>query len=101
MDINTLSITDGPRLVRRGPKTGSTLYSAYRPLRFSELYGPAKLAGEGLKRSILSNNRQLAHPAISFTGFSGTGKTASEKRGLVQKEICPAGAIFNSNGYCR
>ena len=28
-------------------------------------------------------------------------KTAPKKRGPGQKQICPAGAIFDSNGYCQ
>lgn len=75
MNINNLTLTDGPKLVRRGPQNGSTLYSAYRPLRFGELYGSARQVGDGLKRALKMNKGKLPYPAIAFTGFSGTGKT--------------------------
>mgnify|MGYP003150156170 CR=1 FL=1 len=75
MNLQNLKITENSRLVRRGAKSGVTLYSAYRPLRFSELYGSAAIAGEGIKRSIISNDGNLPQAAIAFTGFSGTGKT--------------------------
>jgi DNA polymerase III gamma/tau subunit len=75
MDISNMKITDGPKLVRRGPTEGASLYSAYRPLRFSELYGSAKIAGDGIKREITINNGKLSHPGLAFTGDSGTGKT--------------------------
>jgi|TARA_B100002003_G_C14156461_1_gene556869 DNA polymerase III gamma/tau subunit len=66
----------GPaRLVRRGPIQGASLYAAYRPLRFKELYGSAAIVGEGLKRELIKNDRKLSTPAIAFTGGSGTGKT--------------------------
>ena len=66
----------GPaRLVRRGPKEGVSLYSAYRPLRFRELYGSAFIVGEGLQRELLANNSKLSSPAIAFTDGTGTGKT--------------------------
>ena len=75
MNLQNLKITEKSRLVRRGSKEGVSLYSAYRPLRFSELYGSAAIAGEGIKRSIIANKGKLPQAAIAFTGFSGTGKT--------------------------
>ena len=75
MNLQNLKITEKSRLTRRGAKDGVTLYSAYRPLRFSELYGSAAIAGEGIKRSIIANKGKLPQAAIAFTGFSGTGKT--------------------------
>jgi DNA polymerase III gamma/tau subunit len=67
--------TENARLVRRGEREGASLYSIYRPLRFSELYGSAKIAGEGIKRALVLNNGKLSQPALAFTGPSGTGKT--------------------------
>jgi len=75
MDISDMKRTSEARLVRRGPSEGASLYSAYRPLRFSELYGSAKVAGDGLKRELAVNNGKLSHPGLAFTGDSGTGKT--------------------------
>lgn len=75
MDITDLKVTEPFRLTRRGEDTGTNLYSAYRPLRFSELYGPAKKVADGLKKQLILNDRKLAHAAMSFTGPSGTGKT--------------------------
>jgi len=75
MNINKMNVSEKERLVRRGPLDGSSLYSAYRPLRFSELYGSTKVAGDGIKKAILANNGKLPNPAIAFTGPSGTGKT--------------------------
>ena len=63
------------KLIRRGPTDGSNLYSSYRPLRFSELYGSAKIATDGLRKQIALNAGKLSQPAIAFTGESGTGKT--------------------------
>lgn len=75
MDIKSMKVSDTERLVRRGPVDGSSLYSAYRPLRFSELYGSTKVAGDGFKKALLANNGKLPNPAVAFTGPSGTGKT--------------------------
>ena len=75
MDLNTLNVTQPFRLVRRGDSTGTNLYTAYRPLRFGELYGPAKKTADGLKKQLLMNDNKLAHAALAFTGPSGTGKT--------------------------
>lgn len=75
MNLNNFKVTENPRLVRRGAETGLTLYSAYRPLRFKELYGSAAIAGQGIKQSIINNDGKLPQAAIAFTGFSGTGKT--------------------------
>jgi DNA polymerase III gamma/tau subunit len=70
-----MKVNANARLVRRGPTEGASLYSAYRPLRFSELYGSAKLAGDGIKREMVLNKGKLSHPGLAFTGDSGTGKT--------------------------
>ena len=75
MNLTNFKITEKSRLHRRGESTGVTLYTAYSPLRFSELYGAASIAGQGLKQSMLNNNGLLPQAAIAFTGFSGTGKT--------------------------
>ena len=75
MNLQNFKITENSRLVRRGASTGITLYSAYRPLRFKELYGAAAVAGQGIKQSLINNNGKLPQAAIAFTGFSGTGKT--------------------------
>lgn len=75
MDTSKLNITETFRLVRRGEKSGTNLYTAYRPLRFSELYGPAKKTADGLKKQLLLNDGKLAHAAMAFTGTTGTGKT--------------------------
>lgn len=70
-----MKVTERARLVRRGETKGASLYSIYRPLRFSELYGSARVAASGLKRSLLANDGMLSQPGIAFTGSSGTGKT--------------------------
>ena len=75
MNLQNLKVTEESRLVRRGADKGITLYSAYRPLKFSELYGAASIAGQGIKQSIINNEGKLPQAAIAFTGFSGTGKT--------------------------
>tara|TARA_B100001250_G_scaffold410173_1_gene436069 strand:- start:1684 stop:2859 length:1176 start_codon:yes stop_codon:yes gene_type:complete len=75
MNLQNFKITEDSRLVRRGASTGLTLYSAYRPLRFKELYGAAAIAGNGIKQSLINNDGKLPQAAIAFTGFSGTGKT--------------------------
>ncbi|MAG50200.1 hypothetical protein CL621_01000 [archaeon] len=63
------------KLIRRGPDQGANLYSAYRPLRFGELYGAAADVAKGLSRQIALNAGKLSQPAVAFTGEAGTGKT--------------------------
>ena len=75
MNTELLKITQPFRLVRRGELTGTNLYTAYRPLRFGELYGPARQAADGLKKQLILNNSKLSHAAMAYTGPSGTGKT--------------------------
>jgi len=68
-------VTEKSRLVRRGQAVGVNLYSAYRPLRFDELYGHARVVAEGLKKQLIVNQGKLSHAAIAFTGSNSTGKT--------------------------
>ena len=66
---------DNTKLTRRGFENGTSLYTAYRPLRFSELYGSAKIVTDGLRKQLSLNAGKLSQPAIAFTGEAATGKT--------------------------
>ena len=77
MNLQNFKITEDSRLVRRGASTGITLYSAYRPLRFKELYGAAAIAGQGIKQSLINNNGKLPQAAIAFTSARKTSKSNS------------------------
>lgn len=51
------------------------LYTAYRPMRFSELYGPAVTAAETVVNSLVKHGRVLAQKAWLISGPPSSGKT--------------------------
>jgi len=61
---------------RLGKHTDSDqLYTGYRPMRFSELYGPAVIAADVIINSLVKHNRKLAQKAWLISGPPSSGKT--------------------------
>jgi len=63
---------NNPRIVRRGE---GDLNLVYRPLRFSELYGPTRKAAVQFYNWLVNYDRTLTKHSFLISGESGAGKT--------------------------